>query len=54
MRMVNLIYLFDHSQANRIEQLLNSVWKSRVTKQKIKGGKAVNMTSVGVEGPIRA
>lgn len=44
--------LFDHSQANRIEQLLNSVWKSRVTKQKIKGGKAVNMTSVGVEDQL--
>jgi hypothetical protein len=39
--------LFDPSQSDRIQQLLNSIWKSRITKQKIKGGKAVQMSSYG-------
>lgn len=39
---------FEPSQSNRIQQLLHSVWKSRTTKQKIKGGKVINMSSYGV------
>ena len=31
-----------------LKQLINSIWKSRITKQKIKGGKVVNMSSFGV------
>ena len=47
-----ILPVFDQSQANRIEQLFNSIWKSRITKQKIKGGKAVNMTSYGVDDQL--
>lgn len=39
---------FEPSQSNRIQQLLHSVWKSRTTKQRIKGGKVINMSSYGV------
>lgn len=44
--------LFDPSQSNRIQQLLNSIWKSRVTKQKIKGGKAVQVSSFGLSDSL--
>ena len=40
--------LFDPTQSNRVQQLLNSIWKSRITKQKMKGGQVVNMSSFGV------
>lgn len=47
-----LMPLFETSQSTRIEQLLNSIWKSRITKQKMKGGKVVNITSYGVHDTL--
>lgn len=44
--------LHEPSQSSRIQQLLNSVWKSRITKQKIKGGKAVQITSYGLSNDL--
>ena len=43
-----ILPFYDPSQSDRIQQLLNSIWKSRITKQKIKGGKAVQVSSYGL------
>lgn len=44
---------FDESQSVRIQQLMNSVWRSRTTRQKINGGKVVNLTSYGVSNDLQ-
>ena len=41
------IPLSDPMHSNRIQQLLNSIIKSRITKQKIKGGAVVQVSSYG-------
>lgn len=42
------IPLFDPIQSLRIQQLLNSILKNRITKQKIKGGSLIQVTSYGL------
>lgn len=42
------IPLFDPVQSQRVQTLLNSIIKSRITKQKIKGGSLIQVTSYGV------
>jgi hypothetical protein len=40
---------YDPTQSLRIQQLFNSVVKSKITKQKINGGNAVNVTQFGID-----
>lgn len=47
------IPLFDPVQSQRIQTLLNSIIKSRVTKQKIKGGSLIQVTSYGVSEDLK-
>lgn len=42
------IPLFDPIQSLRIQQLLNSILKNRITKQKIKGGSLIQVTNYGL------
>ena len=41
------IPLFEPSQSQRVQQLVNSIIKSRITKQKIKGGSLVQVSKYG-------
>lgn len=47
------IPLFDPVQSNRVQQLLNSVIKSRVTKQKIRGGALIQVSAYGVTDQLK-
>ena len=42
------IPLFDPVQSQRVQQLLNSIIKSRITKQKIKGGALIQVSDYGL------
>lgn len=44
--------LYDPIQSNRIQMLLNSIIKSRVTKQKIKGGSAFQVSAFGLSDKL--
>lgn len=44
---------YDPAHSNRIQQLMHSIWKSRVSERKIKGGSAVNMSSFGVSDQLK-
>lgn len=46
------IPLFDPVQSQRIQQLLNSIIKSRITKQKIKGGALIQVSSYGLSDQL--
>lgn len=46
------IPLFDPIQSQRVQQLLNSIIKNRITKQKIKGGAAIQVTSYGLTNEL--
>jgi hypothetical protein len=46
------IPMMEHSQSIRVQQLLNSIITSRVSKQKIKGGKLVQMSSFGFSNDL--
>ena len=47
------IPLFDPVQSNMVQQLLNSVIKSRVTKQKIRGGALIQVSAYGVTDQLK-
>lgn len=47
------IPLYDPVQSQRIQQLLNSIIKNRVTKQKIKGGALIQVSSYGVTQDLK-
>ena len=42
------IPLFDPVQSQRVQQLLNSIIKNRITKQKIKGGALIQVSDYGL------
>lgn len=46
------IPLYDPVQSQRVQQLLNSIIKSRVTKQKIKGGALIQVSSYGLSDQL--
>lgn len=46
------IPLFDPVQSQRIQTLLNSIIKSRITKQKIKGGALIQVSSYGLSDSL--
>ena len=45
--------LFDPVQSIRIQNLLNSIIKSRITKQKIKGGSLIQVTNYGLNDDLK-
>lgn len=47
------IPLYDPVQSQRIQTLLNSIIKSRITKQKIKGGALIQVTSYGLSDDLK-
>lgn len=47
------IPLFDPVQSNMVQQLLNSVIKSRITKQKIRGGALIQVSAYGVTDQLK-
>lgn len=47
------IPLFDPVQSNMVQQLLNSIIKSRITKQKIRGGALIQVSSYGVTDQLK-
>jgi len=47
------IPLFDPVQSQRVQTLLNSIIKSRITKQKIKGGALIQVSSYGLSDQLR-
>ena len=47
------IPLFDPVQSQRVQQLLNSIIKSRVTKQKIRGGALIQVSSFGLTDELK-
>lgn len=47
------IPLFDPVQSNMVQQLLNSIIKSRITKQKIRGGALIQVSAYGVTDQLK-
>ena len=47
------IPLFDPVQSNMVQQLLNSAIKSRITKQKIRGGALIQVSAYGVTDQLK-